>query len=516
VGHRSRVGFWLGIAGGVAGVLLLGYLVLLATHWPYQQKAVIEGLERIFHSRVEVKRFRSFYFPHPGFEAEGVTVRYKGRMSGPPLAQAEKVVGWSDFRDIFFQTGHCRLLTVEGAKVVLGGGGGSGTQSSFSGSSETKKNVSKTIVDLLTVHNAQVFVGSDPLLSHIPFGIDWLVLRGVTHDRPINFSVTMMNAIPAGWVEASGQVGPIRPESAGGTPASGAFRLLNADLSRIPGFAGKVTAGGVFKGKLSHLEVQGDATTPDFQVPNGQPEPLAVRFRALVNAPKKDVLLGPVQVRVRQTTLFAQGSIAGEPKTATFNFAVDEGRVEDLMSLFMTSRPPVAGPVVLRAHAVLPSGPQSFLERLRLGGHFTMSDTRFVVPSVRQSLTSFDKRAEGKPGSHAVADWRSHGDPPAGDAAEMDSEVMLIDGVAHASELHFRMTGLSARMHGTYALEGGRANLTGELRTQRSLSNDTSGWKKVVLKPLAPLFRHKHAGAVVPIAITGNKQHYNIGTQLMK
>jgi hypothetical protein len=42
------------------------------------------------------------------------------------------------------------------------------------------------------------------------------------------------------------------------------------------------------------------------------------------------------------------------------------------------------------------------------------------------------------------------------------------------------------------------------------ISHTATGFKSFLLKPLAPFFRKKNAGAVVPIAVTGTPGHYHV------
>ena len=48
------------------------------------------------------------------------------------------------------------------------------------------------------------------------------------------------------------------------------------------------------------------------------------------------------------------------------------------------------------------------------------------------------------------------------------------------------------------------------LKMQSDVSHVATGFKSLLLKPLAAFFKKKDAGAVVPIAITGFPQHYKI------
>jgi len=68
---------------------------------------------------------------------------------------------------------------------------------------------------------------------------------------------------------------------------------------------------------------------------------------------------------------------------------------------------------------------------------------------------------------------------------------------------------------GTFNLRGGGVHMLGDLHMQSDISHVTTGFKSILLKPLSPFFRKGHAGAVVPIAITGSPHHYKVSQNLL-
>jgi len=53
-------------------------------------------------------------------------------------------------------------------------------------------------------------------------------------------------------------------------------------------------------------------------------------------------------------------------------------------------------------------------------------------------------------------------------------------------------------------------HMVGNLRMDTDISHTTTGFKSFLLKPLAPFFKKKNAGALVPIAVTGAPGHYQV------
>ena len=91
----------------------------------------------------------------------------------------------------------------------------------------------------------------------------------------------------------------------------------------------------------------------------------------------------------------------------------------------------------------------------------------------------------------------------------------MVNGVATFSQVSFFVPGAHGNMNGTYSLLNKRVNLHGKLRMLATVSQATTGKKSFFLKVLDPFFKKKHAGAEVPIAMTGfyGKTHFAAGLE---
>jgi hypothetical protein len=67
---------------------------------------------------------------------------------------------------------------------------------------------------------------------------------------------------------------------------------------------------------------------------------------------------------------------------------------------------------------------------------------------------------------------------------------------------------------GTYGLLTSRVNFHGSLNLDAKLSHTTTGVKSVLLKPLQPFFTKKGAGTLVPVKVTGTREHPSVGLDL--
>ena len=79
------------------------------------------------------------------------------------------------------------------------------------------------------------------------------------------------------------------------------------------------------------------------------------------------------------------------------------------------------------------------------------------------------------------------------------------------SSLQFAIPGTRADVNGKYSLDGNTFDFHGTLRLQAKLSQMTTGWKSILLKPVDPFF-HKHgAGTEIPFKISGTRDAPHFG-----
>ena len=88
------------------------------------------------------------------------------------------------------------------------------------------------------------------------------------------------------------------------------------------------------------------------------------------------------------------------------------------------------------------------------------------------------------------------------------------NGVASSKHLTFKVPGAQADLNGTFAFHGKVVHLVGNLSMESDISHTATGFKSFLLKPLAPFFKKKNKGAVVPIAVTGTPGHYQVSQDL--
>jgi hypothetical protein len=96
----------------------------------------------------------------------------------------------------------------------------------------------------------------------------------------------------------------------------------------------------------------------------------------------------------------------------------------------------------------------------------------------------------------------------------LDGQVTLRNGVAAFSRISFSVPGAQGDMNGTYSIITKRVDLRGKMRMNATVSQATTGAKSFFLKVVDPFYKKKHAGAEVPITMTGVYGHTHFAAKL--
>jgi hypothetical protein len=502
------------IAGAIVIVLAAIFFVELNAHWPYRYRNVKPLLEDVFASHITIARYHRIYFPHPGFVADGLTLRRKNAPDIPPIGTAKQLTVRGNWLDLLFFRKRVRLVDVEGLHVVLPAPGSRASKEDFPAGSSADFAGPSTIVETLEMRNAILDIQhTDGPQSSYP--IHDLTIHNVHEGEAAGFVVDMQNAKPTGRIQARGSFGPLNPKNLGATPLSGEFSFSDANLGEIGQLHGTLSARGKFSHSLASIEATASSDTPNFAVARGRPARVTGQVQCTVNGLNGDIVLHTIEVHTGETTIKAGGHITGSPKTTYLEMQVTKGRAQDLMQPFMHSRAPIVGPVWLTSNArIAPAYPGThFMQRLTVEGTFTVPAERLTNQHTETTLSAFSARAQG-----AGSGKGSPGNPESTDADVLSSltgHVTIRNGVLTTQHVAFTTPGASADLNGTYAFANGAAHLTGDLRTEASLSHTATGFKSVLLKPLNPFFRRKHAGAQLPIAVTGATGHYRVSQNIL-
>jgi hypothetical protein len=162
-----------------------------------------------------------------------------------------------------------------------------------------------------------------------------------------------------------------------------------------------------------------------------------------------------------------------------------------------TATPPIVGGLTLRTTFVLPPGRDDVAERLRLDGRFTLSRARFTNDDVQRKIEGLSRRGRLKtpaPKQEPVV-------------SDFQGRFTLANGRLVLPGVTFAVPGARVELAGTYALKAETIDFTGHLLLDANVSQTTTGWKSLLLKPVDPIFRQEDGtGSAIPIKISGTRK----------
>jgi hypothetical protein len=492
------------------GILILLALciggIILAFHWPFSSQKVIQSVQESLPGKITVQRFRRTYFPHPGCVLENVALTRGTDSSAPPLVAIQRVTIQANYHDLFFRPGYVSRIILEGLKISVPAEQDPSQQASNSSKSSIR------IGEVFTKDAMLEVATKDE--GPLKFEIHQLSLKSVTDNSPMSYDLAMRNPEPPGEIRSKGKLGPWDSQHIDNIPLSGTYTFDGVDLGVFQGIGGILAAKGDFRGILSKIETEGSIDTPKFEVTRSHHSvALKAKFNATVDGTSGDTILRSVDGAFLKTPVHVEGSVSAKPgqpgKTTALNLTVRDGRIDDVLWLFVhESKAPMEGATNFHAHVVWASGHQPFLKRVVFQGSFEIEHAQFEKKETQDNVNTLSKKASGNkkdPNTPSVT-------------ADLKGSALLSNEIAKFHDTSFKVPGAEAILHGTYNLENTKIDFHGDLKTEASLSDDSGGVKAVLLKPLDPLFKKKHAGAEVPVEMTGTYQnpHFGVSVQPKK
>ncbi|HEY1939409.1 MAG TPA: hypothetical protein VGJ33_15880 [Candidatus Angelobacter sp.] len=496
---------WSVLAAVIIGLAVLGGL--LAANWPFTRAAMTQRLEQASSAKVEMRGFRSTFFPYPGCVAEDVVFRKSAQgasqmKQSQPLITIKRLTIQSTYPGLFSTPKRIRKLIADGLRMNIPPGG---TTLSSSGGS----NKDEVVIGELLANNAVLAIDSANGQA-LTFPIHHIRFLNISAHGTIPFQVSLQLPMPRGEVEASGWIGPWKDAKGvvRSTPISGGYTLKHADLGIFSALRGNVSSKGEFSGTLERLNVSGSTESPNFEVTDsGHSFHLSTQFRGVVDLKTGDVILPSLNANLGKTHLVSALTVSGKPKTVELNVTQGKGQIQDLVLLVSSGQSAIAGPVSFHTKVVLPPEQRIFKERVRLIGEFNIDPASFPSPNTQKGVDQLSERARGEKDKNK--DFDADDDPSGFERviSNLKGEVSLKDGTATFPDISFSVPGAQALGHGNYSLVTKRVNFHGTMRMQATVSQATTGAKSVFLKVLDPFFKKKSAGSQVNVAMTGTSSH---------
>lgn len=485
------------------------------------RRHIAATLSEHFDADVELHELNLSFFPHLRVEGGGLRLTPHGPHPSEPLLTVGHFKAEAAWADVFIRPRRIRRLEVSGLRIAIApkpGGGGPRTKEG--GGCRGDRRASQVATEAAS---SPVFIstfiapGTELLLlprdpDKLPrrFSIRELTAHDLMLDKPMTFDAVLTNPTPRGLIKAHGQFGPWVKDDPGLAAVKGTYVFENASLGTIKGIEGTLTSKGTFDGVLQQILVNGTSTTPDFGLDTSNHRlPLEASFDVCVDGTDGDTYLDRVDAKLGSTPIHAKGHIEGkvgmDGRTVALSAQVKDGAIEDLLRLAVKSEEPLmTGQISLTTSFLLPPGERDVIERLKLDGQFGLEQTRFTARSVQQKIDEFSRRGRGAMEKPAAANV----------ASDFRGRFVLENGTLRLSSLRFAMPGARVNLHGSYGLVSERIAFEGAVRLDAKPSQMTTGFKSLLLKMVDPLFSRKDAGTVVPIHISGTREHPKFGVDV--
>jgi len=497
-----------------AGVFML--VLTLVAIWllrPASLKARTEQvLARELKLDVTIGSLEVTFMPRPRVQGANLVFRVPGQPELPPFVSVDHF--WMDIGPYSALRKHIDTVHLGGLKIVVPPGEAKKAlpHADSSGTSDGSHE-SRIVVNHLETHDADLTI-----LRHkatdapLVFKIHSLNMDGVGFGREIDFVASLTNPIPEGEVDTKGAIGPWPGSDVWNLPVRGQYKFSRANLGTIEGIQGILTSDGQYQGQLTQITVTGRSETPEFNLDlGGKPVPLTATFTCVVDASDGTTRLQPVEAKLFNTPVHAEGIIANLPGPGNhlidLKVTINDGRIEDILRLVTDAPKPVlTGDVTVRTTVKIPPGKERLGNRIQLNGQFGLDEARFTDAQIQTKLQELSRRSQGKDEGEAIARVMT----------SLSGSFELTHGVLMLRRLSFHVPGARVDLSGTYATHDGALNLEGTLKMQATVSQAVGGFKSIFLKPFDALFKHDGAGAVVPIKITGTRNNPQFGIELGK
>ncbi len=502
---------------GVIGCIFLASAAVfvrfvIARAEPILRARVIETLSNRFKSKVELASLDVSVVK--GLEVSGTGLKIFGTTDPNPYAPGfQALISLPEFhfhaglRGLFGPAIHVDTVYVKGMELNVPP---KGDRQEFTRmSSETRKMT--VFVDQFVCEDTRLLINtSNPGKPPLEFAIGNLTMKEIGPGQPMRFDATLVNPKPVGNIQSTGLFGPWNENNPRDTPVQGDYSFRDADLSTIKGIGGMLSSTGKYAGTLGDIVVDGQTDTPDFRIArSGHPVPLHTEFHAIVDGTSGDTQLEPVKATLLHSSFTAAGSVIRvqnpDGHDIELDVVMDHAKIEDLLKLGVRTDPPVmSGPVEMKTKLSLRPGSADVADRLKLAGNFHVFPAYFTNQKVQGRLDAISLRTQGK---HKDALDQTEEKVP----VDLRGIFTLANGTLSFSLLHFLIPGTHVDMTGDYSLDGRTFDFRGTVRLDAKLSQMTTGWKSMLLKPADRFFSKDGAGTELPVRITGTESEPHFG-----
>lgn len=501
--------------GVVLAIAAIGFVVWAARATPQFRERVVAALNARFDSRVALQSLNASVFPTPRAAGTGLTLRHNGRTDVPPLISIDAFETSASIPGLLRTPVHLDSVRIEGLAVRIPPGGvrAGADEPDDEPHQPHAERPSPILIDRIETRATRIEIHSRrPGRLPRVWELHNLVMRDFGAARGSPFEAGLINPVPRGVIDTSGSFGPWHADEPGLTPVSGNYIFQNADMDVIKGLGGTLSSAGSYDGVLERIEVEGTTEMPDFSLDlAGQKVPLSTKFKAVVDGTNGDTILERVEARLNNSPIVASGLVVRAEDVKGRHIELDVklagARLEDLMQLAVqAARPPITGRVDLDTRMVLPAGPDDVVERLELDGSFQLAQARFTNVNVQRQITALSRRGRGEESDEGAEHERV--------VSNLRGKFRLSNARLTFSQLTFAVPGSTVQLAGSYHLRTQEMDFRGDLLTDATLADMTTGLKSLLARLAQPLFRRPGGGSKLPIRISGPRSKPDFGLDM--
>jgi hypothetical protein len=509
---RWREGeIWL-LSALVLVAIALFYTIVFTAYWPFRKEAFIDLLQKRSRRSVSVDSFRSTYFP-PGCVAEGVKFWLYTQKEQAPLITIQKIEISVTYPSLLTFRHRLDTVTVTGLHLIEPAHRPPEEPTPLllltSSTSE-----SSLPIRHLHVHNAVLdfYHGSGFRPLRITFYK--LSAENVSANSAVTYNAELSDSEVPGLIRSTGSFGPWNSKQQSAIPARGSFTYQHGDLSPIQVVSGSLDSKANFNGQLGHLNVNGWALVHDLDVSqSSHSRDMALQYNLAINAITGEIAVRKISAAFNHSEVLFSGSISTVHPTngrlVSIDLSSQHARVEDLLDLFNSNNPALTGDIKFTAHVGLAPVEHSFVEDMSLNGSFEIAKAAFTNPLTEAGLTKLSQTSRtGK--REDLADRTS------AILSDLKAQTTVTRGVAHFSQVDFRVPGAKAVLSGSYSLLTYEADLHGRLITSGNISNTRNGLKSLFIKVITPFFKRYEHARIIPFKITGPYGHTTVSLDLQQ
>jgi hypothetical protein len=509
-GRRARK--WLIIGGVVVLVLIaadtIGLHLLQKPLSEFARTKLMTMLSDRYNADIYLKTLDIRLFPRFVAVGTGLSLKLRDQPGLPPFISADKFVLTGGFLQMLRRAPRFRSLQMTGVHLEI----------------PPLQGHHRAYDKIHPIHLPDFFIGAihctdtqlhinpqpaDKDQAGLYFWIHDVVMTDFSPDRAAPFHAKLSNPVPIGEIDSKGTWGPWATDNPAETPVKGTYSFEHANMATFPGLAGTLSSTGGYDGVLDRINAWGTTEMPDFAMLIGGYHPVVLnsQYLATIDGTNGNVVLNSVHIQLEKTKLEANGEIAKFPgerdRFIQLNVSSDAAHVEDFLRLAVKSKDPLfTGNAELHMSFYLRIHRDNHVfDRLAITGQFGATNGKFGSPEVQNKVNALSRAGQGEP--DATDDGTA--------ISQLNAAFTLKDGIADFSQASFSVKGASVHLVGNYDLVSEQLDFVGDLRLDAKLSQTTTGIKSVLLKMVDPLFDRKHAGADVPIKITGTREKPSYG-----